>query len=124
MKRQEGQIIKGGLSLGLANFVKYQSTILTSSQEKEVVINKKMSKEESANRGLNILKRTKYNKKIEGFTLFNQDKEMDLWRPPWKIICDGIMPPEYDSNPTFENKIFRTILRKKQEEQFLRMKLK
>ena len=84
-----------------------------------------MTEIEASDRGLKILKRTKYNKKIEGHTLFNQDKEMDLWRPPWKIICDGILPPtENDALPTFENKIFRSILRKKQEEQFLKNKNK
>ena len=108
--------MKGGLSLGLSNIVRRQGTLLP-----KKVVNNKMTKAEAADRGLKILKRTKYSKKIEGHTLFDQDKEMDLWRPPWKIICDGILPPtENDAPPTFENKIFRSILRKKQEEQFLR----
>ena len=58
------------------------------------VIKNKMTKNEAGERGVKILKKTKFNKKIEGHTLFNQDKEMDLWRPPWKIICDGILPPD------------------------------
>ena len=44
--------------------------------------------------------------------MFNQDRDMDLWRPPWKLICDGIMP-EGNAEGNFEAKLFDRIIKDK-----------
>lgn len=70
-----------------------------------------MTIEEATTRGINIMKGTKFTKKIEGHTVFNQNEEMGLWRSPWKLLCDGILP-EKNEPQKFENKILHDIVTK------------
>ena len=44
--------------------------------------------------------------------MFNQNRDMDLWRPPWKLICDGIIP-EGHAEGNFEHKLFEKIIKEK-----------
>ena len=78
-----------------------------------------MTVEQATARGVHILRGTKYCKKIEGHTVFNQCEEMGLWRSPWKLLCDGILPPK-DESQKFENRILQDIVRFKQQSQFQR----
>jgi hypothetical protein len=45
---------------------------------------------------------------------------MDLWRAPWKLICDGILP-EGNADANFEHKLFDRIIKDKIQMKKLRL---
>ena len=54
---------------------------------------------------------TKFAKKIDGHTMFNQDKDMEMWRDPWKFMYDIMLPANAESS--FEHREFQKMLEQK-----------
>jgi hypothetical protein len=65
---------------------------------------------------------TKFAKKIDGHTMFNQDKDMETWRNPWKFMYDVMLPADAESS--FEHREFQQVLedKRKQKEKWLELK--
>lgn len=60
--------------------------------------------EEHTERGMRAYRATKFAKKIDGHTMFNQDKDMEMWRDPWKFMYDIMIPANAESS--FEHREF------------------
>ena len=65
---------------------------------------------------------TQFAKKIDGHTMFNQDKDMETWRNPWKFMYDVMLPADAESS--FEHREFQQVLedKRKQKEKWVELK--
>jgi len=47
-------------------------------------------------------------KKIDGHTVFTNDKDMDMWRKPWQFMYDAMLPADADTS--FEHREFQHMI--------------